>query len=166
MLSILVENKPGSLARIIGLFSGRGYNIDSLCVAETTDPALSRVTMVTTADKSILEQIKKQLHKLINIVEVIDYTDRDFVSRELALIKVNAEEKVRAELLRIVDIFRCKIRYPQTKANLWPCWGCSPPWESWKSSGRVPLPWQGELLGPYNSHGLTGYGILQISTQQ
>ncbi len=109
ILSILVENKPGSLARIIGLFSGRGYNIDSLCVAETTDPALSRVTMMTTADKTILDQIKKQLHKLINIVNVIDYTDQNFVCRELALIKVSAAEGIRAELLRIVDIFRCKI---------------------------------------------------------
>ncbi len=109
ILSILVENKPGSLARIIGLFSGRGYNIDSLCVAETTEPGLSRVTMMTTADKMILDQIKKQLRKLINIVNVIDYTEQNFVSRELALIKVSASEGVRAELLRIVDIFRCKI---------------------------------------------------------
>jgi len=109
ILSILVENKPGVLSRIVGLFSGRGYNIDSLCVAETTEPGLSRLTMVTTGDKAIVEQIKKQLHKLINVIKVFDYTDQKFVSRELALIKVNATASIRAEVLRIVDIFRCKI---------------------------------------------------------
>ncbi|MDY0362836.1 MAG: acetolactate synthase small subunit [Desulforegulaceae bacterium] len=109
ILSILVENKPGVLSRIVGLFSGRGYNIDSLCVAETTEPGLSRVTMVTTGDKAIVEQIKKQLHKLINVIKVFDYTDQKYVSRELALIKVNATASIRAEVLRIVDIFRCKI---------------------------------------------------------
>jgi acetolactate synthase-1/3 small subunit len=109
ILSILVDNKPGVLSRIVGLFSGRGYNIDSLCVAETTEPGLSRLTMVTTGDKAIVEQIKKQLHKLINVIKVFDYTDQKFVSRELALIKVNATASIRAEVLRIVDIFRCKI---------------------------------------------------------
>ncbi|MGM0418218.1 MAG: acetolactate synthase small subunit [Thermodesulfobacteriota bacterium] len=109
ILSILVENKPGVLSRIVGLFSGRGYNIDSLCVAETTDPGISRLTMMTTGDKAIVEQIKKQLHKLINVITVHDYTEQNYVSRELALIKVNANAGVRAEILRIVDIFRCKI---------------------------------------------------------
>ncbi|MGE4519145.1 MAG: acetolactate synthase small subunit [Desulfobacteraceae bacterium] len=109
ILSILVDNKPGVLSRIVGLFSGRGYNIDSLSVAETTEPGLSRVTMVTTGDKAIVEQIKKQLNKLINVIKVFDYTDQKFVSRELALIKVNATASIRAEVLRIVDIFRCKI---------------------------------------------------------
>ncbi|MDY0132636.1 MAG: acetolactate synthase small subunit [Desulforegulaceae bacterium] len=109
ILSILVENKPGVLSRIVGLFSGRGYNIDSLCVAETSEPGLSRLTMVTTGDKAIVEQIKKQLHKLINVIKVLDYTDQKFVSRELAMIKVNATASVRAEVLRIVDIFRCRI---------------------------------------------------------
>jgi len=109
ILSILVENKPGVLSRIVGLFSGRGYNIDSLCVAETSEPGLSRLTMVTTGDKAIVEQIKKQLHKLINVIKVFDYTDQKFVSRELAIIKVNATASIRAEVLRIVDIFRCKI---------------------------------------------------------
>lgn len=109
ILSILVDNKPGVLSRIVGLFSGRGYNIDSLCVAETTEPGLSRLTMVTTGDKAIVEQIKKQLHKLINVIKVYDYTDQKYVSRELALIKVNATASLRAEILRIVDIFRCKV---------------------------------------------------------
>ena len=103
------KNKPGVLSRIVGLFSGRGYNIDSLCVAETTDPGISRLTMMTTGDKAIVEQIKKQLHKLINVITVHDYTEQNYVSRELALIKVNANAGVRAEILRIVDIFRCKI---------------------------------------------------------
>jgi acetolactate synthase-1/3 small subunit len=109
ILSILVDNKPGVLSRIVGLFSGRGYNIDSLSVAETTEPGLSRLTMVTTGDKAIVEQIKKQLHKLINVITVYDFTDQKYVSRELALIKVNATASLRAEVLRIVDIFRCKV---------------------------------------------------------
>ncbi len=109
ILSILVENRAGALARIIGLFSGRGYNIDSLCVAETNEKGLSRATLVTIADKSVIEQIKKQLDKLIDVVKVIDYTDEKFVSRELALIKVRTKEQNRAEILRIVDIFRCGI---------------------------------------------------------
>ncbi len=109
VLSILVENKPGALARIVGLFSGRGYNIDTLCVAETTKPELSRVTMVTAGSKPIIEQIRKQLNKLINVLEVVDYTDQKIVNRELALIKVSAKPDVRAEALRIVDIFRCRI---------------------------------------------------------
>ena len=109
ILSILVENKPGVLSRIVGLFSGRGYNIDSLSVAETADPGISRLTMVTTGDKAIVEQIKKQLYKLINVIKVYDYTDQKYVSRELAMIKVNASASLRAEILRIVDIFRCKI---------------------------------------------------------
>lgn len=109
ILSILVENKPGVLSRIVGLFSGRGYNIDSLSVAETTDKGISRLTMVTTGDKAIVEQIKKQLNKLINVIKVYDYTDQKYVSRELALIKVNATASLRAEILRIVDIFRCKV---------------------------------------------------------
>lgn len=109
VLSILVENQPGVLSRISGLFGGRGYNIDSLCVAETTEPHVSRVTIVATANKVILEQIMKQLHKLINVMKVIELTGTEFVQREMALIKVNAKPEHRAEILRIVDIFRAKI---------------------------------------------------------
>ena len=109
VLSILVENQPGVLSRISGLFGGRGYNIDSLCVAETTEPHVSRVTIVATANKVILEQIMKQLHKLINVIKVIELTGTEFVQREMALIKVNAKPEHRAEILRIVDIFRAKI---------------------------------------------------------
>ncbi|MDL1988477.1 MAG: acetolactate synthase small subunit [Deltaproteobacteria bacterium] len=109
VLSILVENQPGVLSRISGLFGGRGYNIDSLCVAETTEPHVSRVTIVTRASKQIIEQIIKQLHKLINVMKVIELTGTEFVQREMALIKVNAKPEHRAEILRIVDIFRAKI---------------------------------------------------------
>ena len=109
VLSILVENQPGVLSRISGLFGGRGYNIDSLCVAQTTEPHVSRITIVATANRVVLEQIMKQLHKLINVIKVIELTGTEFVQREMALIKVNAKPEHRAEILRIVDIFRAKI---------------------------------------------------------
>ncbi len=109
LLSILVDNEPGVLSRISGLFSGRGYNIDSLSVATTADPSLSRLTMTTRGDDHIVEQILKQLHKLINVITVSDLTDKKYVQRELALIKVNAKPENRGEILRIVDIFRCRV---------------------------------------------------------
>ncbi len=109
VLSILVDNQPGVLSRISGLFSGRGYNIESLCVAETTDPLVSRVTIVTKAELPIIEQIEKQLNKLINVIKVNDFTDKKYVAREMALIKVQAKQEDRADILRIVDIFRCKV---------------------------------------------------------
>jgi len=109
ILSILVDNQPGVLSRIAGLFSGRGYNIESLCVAETTVPNTSRLTMVTVGDDAIVEQIKKQLNKLINVIKVLDLTSTPCVQRELILIKVKAKPEHRAEILRIVDIFRGKV---------------------------------------------------------
>ncbi len=109
LLSILVDDEPGVLSRIAGLFSGRGFNIDSLSVARTIEPGVSRITMVTHCDTQIIEQIKKQLHKLINVITVNDLTDKKYVQRQLALIKVNAQPDKKAEILRIVDIFRCKI---------------------------------------------------------
>jgi len=109
VLSLLVDNQPGVLSRVVGLFSGRGYNIESLCVAETTDPETSRITLVTEGDDLILEQIKKQLNKLINVVKVHTLSGSDFVEREMALVKVHAKSQHRAEILRIVDIFRCKV---------------------------------------------------------
>ncbi|NOY52876.1 MAG: acetolactate synthase small subunit [Deltaproteobacteria bacterium] len=109
-ISVLVENKFGVLARVSGLFSGRGFNIESLNVAPTLDPALSQMTLVTRGDDRILEQITKQLNKLINVIKVIDYsTEADFINRELVLIKVSAKAEHRAEALRIVDIFRAKV---------------------------------------------------------
>lgn len=109
VLSLLVDNEPGVLSRVVGLFGGRGYNIETLCVAETTDPKISRITLVTQGDELILEQIKKQLNKLINVLKVHTLTGTDYVDREMALIKVNAKAQHRAEILRIVDIFRCKV---------------------------------------------------------
>ncbi|ABW67842.1 acetolactate synthase small subunit [Desulfosudis oleivorans] len=109
ILSILVDNQPGVLSRIAGLFSGRGYNIESLCVATTTDPGISRLTMVTIGDEAIVEQIQKQLNKLINVIKVIDLTGTQYVQRELILIQVRAKPENRAEILRIVDIFRGKV---------------------------------------------------------
>jgi len=109
ILSLLVDNQPGVLSRIAGLFSGRGFNIESLCVAETTDPLVSRMTLVTTGDMAVLEQIKKQLNKLINVIKVVDFIDTAFVQREMALIKVRAKPENRAEILRMVDIFRSRV---------------------------------------------------------
>jgi acetolactate synthase-1/3 small subunit len=109
VLSILVDNQPGVLSRISGLFSGRGYNIESLCVAETMDPLVSRLTIVTKANLPLIEQIKKQINKLINVIKVHELTGSDYVEREMALIKVNAKPEHKAEILRIVDIFRGKI---------------------------------------------------------
>jgi acetolactate synthase-1/3 small subunit len=108
-ISVLVENKFGVLARVAGLFSGRGFNIDSLAVAETQDPTASRMTIVTRGDDAIVEQITKQLNKLIDVIKVTDFTGEDVVQRELALVRVNATAENRAELLGIVDIFRCKV---------------------------------------------------------
>ncbi len=109
-LSVLVENTPGALARIAGLFSGRGFNIDSLCVAETLDPTLSHLTLVTHGDEIIIEQIIKQLRRLIDVYKVVNVTEeKEYVEREMALVKVKAEKENREEIFRICEIFRCKI---------------------------------------------------------
>lgn len=108
-ISVLVENEFGVLTRVASLFSGRGFNIDSLTVAPTNEEGMSRMTIVTRGDDNILEQITKQLNKLIDVIKVIDFTDGSGVEREMALIKVTAEDESRAEVLRIVDIFRAKI---------------------------------------------------------
>ena len=108
-ISVLVSNKFGVLSRISGLFSGRGFNIESLNVAETTDPNISRMTIVTRGDDKKIEQITKQLNKLIDIIKVIDLTEENFIDREMILVKMNAEPRVREEILRIVEIFRAKV---------------------------------------------------------
>ena len=108
-ISVLVENEFGVLSRVASLFSGRGFNIDSVTVAPTNEEGMSRMTIVTRGDEQILEQITKQLNKLIDIIKVIDFTDGSGIEREMALIKVTAEDESRAEVLRIVDIFRAKI---------------------------------------------------------
>jgi acetolactate synthase-1/3 small subunit len=108
-ISVVVENEFGVLARVAGLFSGRGFNIDSLSVAPTSDESLSRITIVTRGDDAVLEQITKQLNKLVDVIKVLDFSEDNAIERELALIKVSAEDESRAEVLRIVDIFRAKI---------------------------------------------------------
>lgn len=110
IISVTVENRFGVLARIAGLFSARGYNIDSLCVAETDDPSISRMTIVVKGDEKILEQIYKQLNKLIDVIKVVDLTREEHVERELALIKVNTPSfNERQEVMQLVSIFRGKI---------------------------------------------------------
>ncbi len=108
-ISVLLQNKPGVLSRVTGLFSGRGFNIESLSVAETLDSGVSCLTLVTRGDDAIVEQITKQLHKLIDVIKVVDISDSDYVEREMALIRVKAESNTRAEVLRIIDIFRGKV---------------------------------------------------------
>ncbi|MCL4558329.1 MAG: acetolactate synthase small subunit, partial [Deltaproteobacteria bacterium] len=108
-ISLTVENKFGVLARVAGLFSGRGYNIESLSVAETLDPLISKMTIVTSGEDKIIEQIIKQLNKLINTIKVTDLTVTDHVEREMVLVKVSASGESRTEVLRLVDIFRGKI---------------------------------------------------------
>ncbi|GAA6184767.1 acetolactate synthase small subunit [Aliiglaciecola sp. 3_MG-2023] len=110
IISVLMENEPGSLSRIVGVFSQRGYNVDSLCVAPTTDSSLSRLTIVTHGDDKVIEQITKQVNKLIDVLKVTDLTDGTHVERELMLIKVAAKtDLVRSEVNRTVDIFRAQI---------------------------------------------------------
>ena len=109
ILSILVENEAGALSRISGLFSARGYNIESLTVAPTEDATLSRMTIVTTGSDEVVEQITKQLNKLVDVVKVIDLSDGDHIERELMLVKVRAVGKDREEVKRTADIFRGRI---------------------------------------------------------
>ncbi|GAB63933.1 MAG: acetolactate synthase small subunit [Candidatus Jettenia sp.] len=109
VISILVENKVGILARITGLISGRGFNIDSLAVGETENPAFSRITIVVRGDDAILEQVRKQIGKIIDVVKVIDFTTEEFIERDLMLLKVNSPLGKRGEIIEIVTIFRGKI---------------------------------------------------------
>jgi acetolactate synthase-1/3 small subunit len=108
-ITVLVENKPGVLARVSGLFARRGFNIESLAVSITEDPSVSRMTIVVGGDDAVLEQITKQLNKLIDVIKVEDYQGIPIVQRELSMIKVNADPSTRAEIMQIVDIFRAKI---------------------------------------------------------
>lgn len=116
IISALVENKFGVLARVAGLFSARGYNIESLSVAPTIDPTTSMITVVTQGDDRVIEQIMKQLNKVIEVLKVVDLTEVDYVERETALIKINTKPEHRDEAIRICDIFRAKIvdSTPQT----------------------------------------------------
>ena len=116
-ISVLVENKFGVLSRISGLFSGRGFNIESLSVAETMDPTVSRMTIVTRGSDKIIEQVTKQLNKLVDVIKVNDLTEEKFIDREMVLIKVDTDQAVkRDEILRVVEIFRCKVADVSPKA--------------------------------------------------
>jgi acetolactate synthase-1/3 small subunit len=108
-ISVLVENKFGVLTRVAGLFSGRGYNIDTLNVGPTEDPATSRMTIVTRGDDATLDQIVKQLQKLVEVLEVEDFREGECIDRELVLVKVSVDSKSRAEVMQTTDIFRAKI---------------------------------------------------------
>lgn len=108
-ISVLVENKFGVLARIATLFAARGFNIDSLAVGETEDPAISRMTIMVKGDDSILEQVTKQLNKLVDVIKVNDFSDVEYVERGLALVKINVNKSNRAEIMQMVGIFRTRI---------------------------------------------------------
>jgi acetolactate synthase I/III small subunit len=108
-LSVLVENKPGVLSRVAGLFSGRGFNIGSLTVGETEDPTVSRMTIVVAGDDNILEQVSKQLNKLVDTIKVLDLTEEAHLEHELVLIKVSAEPGRRAEIIQLAELFRARI---------------------------------------------------------
>lgn len=108
-LSVLVENKPGVLTRIAGLFARRGFNIKSLAVGETEDPEVSRMTIVVDGDDRIIEQVTKQLNKLVDVIKLSDITHDEFVDRELVLIKVHCDASNRSEIIQIVDVFRARI---------------------------------------------------------
>lgn len=108
-ISALVYNKPGVLARISTLFAARGYNIDSLAVGETEQPDISRMTIVVRGDEKVLEQVEKQLNKLIDVIKVYEFSGMDHIERDLMLIKINVTTKTRAEIIEISEIFRAKI---------------------------------------------------------
>lgn len=108
-LAVLVENNPGVLARVAGLFSRRGFNIDSLAVGRTESPDVSRMTIVVEGDERVLEQVNKQLHKLVDVIKINDITVDEYVDRELVLIKVNADPAQRGEVMQIADVFRARI---------------------------------------------------------
>ena len=109
IISALVQNETGVLAHISGLFAGRGFNIDSLAVGETEDPAVSRMTIVAEGDEQILEQIVKQLRKVITVIKVQDFSDRDYVERDLMLVKINAPAARRAEIVQLTQLFRARV---------------------------------------------------------
>lgn len=108
-ISVIVENRSGVLTRVAGLFSRRGYNIESLAVGETDVAGISRITIVVNGDERVIEQVSKQLYKLIDVIKVVDLTDEEYVERGLILIKVNVDKDTRTEIIQIVDIFRARI---------------------------------------------------------
>ncbi len=109
VISALVENKPGVLAHISGMFSARGFNIDSLTVGETEDPRFSRMTVVTTGDDTVIEQVRKQLERVVDVIKVVDFSGQDYVERDLMLIKVHAPPGRRGEVFELAEVFKCKV---------------------------------------------------------
>ncbi len=109
VISVLVENRFGVLSHIAGLFSSRGFNIDSLAVGETQDPTISRMTIIVTGDDKIIEQVNKQLNKLIDVIKVQDITEDEYLDRELVLVKINCTSQTRGEIVQIIEIFKAKI---------------------------------------------------------
>lgn len=109
VLSVLVENEPGVLSRVAGLFSGRGFNIESLNVAPALEEDVSHMTITTYGDDIIMEQIMKQLHKIVSVIKVMEFSDQNAIEREMMFVKVQAEGPARGEILRTVEIFRCKV---------------------------------------------------------
>jgi acetolactate synthase-1/3 small subunit len=151
-LSILVENRSGELARIVGLFSARGYNIESLTVAETLDPQISRVTLVTSGDDQTVEQITKQLNKQIRVLSVTDLTMFDHIEREMALIHVNAAGgNERQQVMHLVDIFRARVIDVSERALTIETTGDRP-----KVNALL------GLLGPFGIHEMVRAGTLAI----
>ena len=146
-ISVLVENKFGVLTRVAGLFSGRGYNIDTLNVGPTHTPDLSRMTIVTHGDEATLEQIVKQLNKLPDVIKVQDFRDGEYVDRELILVKVGVDSKRRAEVMQITDIFRAKIVDVQSKSLTIEVTGTESKVEKFL-----------ELMAPFGVHELTRTG--------
>lgn len=109
VISALVENKPGVLAHISGMFSARGFNIDSLTVGETEDARFSRMTIVTTGDDTVIEQVRKQLERVVDVIKVVDFSGQDYVERDLMLIKVHAPPGRRGEVFELAEVFKCKV---------------------------------------------------------
>ncbi|GFP18519.1 acetolactate synthase I/III small subunit [Candidatus Hakubella thermalkaliphila] len=151
-LSVLVENKPGVLAKISGLFSRRGFNIDSLAVGPTEDETISRMTIVVESEDRSLEQVTKQLHKLISVIKIQDLDPENMIERELILIKVNTEPDFRPEILEIVDIFRAKIVDVSPKSLVIEITGTTSKLEAME-----------ELLRPYGIMELVRTGRIAIS---
>lgn len=133
IISVLLENESGALSRVVGLFSQRGYNIETLTVAPTEDPTLSRMTIVTMGDERVLEQIQKQLHKLVDVLKVCDLSEGEHIEREIALVKARAAGGARDELKRLADIFRGQIVDVTPSSTRYSWWA---PARSWMLSSR------------------------------
>ena len=151
-IACLVENHSGVLARISGLFSARGFNIDSLAVGTTTDPSISRMTIVTRGDEKVLEQIMKQLNKVVDVIKVLDLTSEESIDRELILVKVNTTAANRSDVMQITNTFRAKIV------------DVSPSWMTLESTGTTSkIDAMLELLQPYGIREIARTGLLSMS---